>query len=216
MKMLPQVLRNRPRALIGLLVGLCVGVLVTGHGAVVRALIGWDTAVWLYLLLIWIQMGTAQQSNVQALAEREDENAAAVLVAVSIAAIASLVAIVAELATAKNHGHDAWLHYALTGATMLGAWFLIPTMFTLHYARHYYRSERQQPALQFPDKHLKPGYWDLLYFSFTIAVASQTSDVALCSTAVRRTALAQSVLSFFFNLAVLGLSINIAASMVGG
>jgi uncharacterized membrane protein len=56
---------------------------------------------------------------------------------------------------------------------------------------------------------------DFLYFSFTIAVASQTSDVVLRSTAVRRTALAQSVLSFFFNVAVLGLSVNIAAGLVG-
>lgn len=215
-KMLPPVLRNRPRALIGLAVGICVGLLLPFPlRGTVRALIGWDTAVWLYLLLIWIRMGTADQTNVQELAEREDENAATVLMIVSIAAIASLVAIVVELANAKNHA-DAWLNYALTGATMLGAWFLIPTMFTLHYARHYYRSDAQQTALKFPDKHLSPDYWDFLYFSFTIAVASQTSDVALCSRAVRRTALAQSVLSFFFNLAVLGLSVNIAASMVGG
>jgi uncharacterized membrane protein len=89
-------------------------------------------------------------------------------------------------------------------------------MFTLHYARHYYRSTEGEPALRFPDRHLKPDYWDLLYFSFTIAVASQTSDVVVCSKSARKTALAQSVLSFFFNLAVLGLSVNIAASMVGG
>lgn len=161
-------------------------------------------------------MATSRQANVQALAEHKDENATAVLMIVSTATIASLVGIVAELATAQNLGHDAWLHYALTGTTMLGAWFLIPTMFTLHYARHYYQSDEHHPALQFPDKGHKPDYWDLLYFSFTIAVASQTSDVALCSTPVRRTALAQSVLSFFFNLAVLGLNINIAASMIGG
>jgi uncharacterized membrane protein len=217
MNLFPTVLRNRPRVVIGLLAGIAVALLVPLHvRPTVRALIGWDTAVWLYLLLIWIKMARANQSNVQELAEREDENAAAVLVIVSAAAVASLVAIVAELATAKGHTPDAWLHYLLTGATMLGAWFLIPTMFTLHYARHYYQSDSKQPALQFPDRHLRPDYWDLLYFSFTIAVASQTSDVALCSTAVRRTALAQSVLSFFFNLAVLGLSINIAASMVGG
>ena len=219
MTLLPTVLRNRPRALIGLLAGVCVGFLVPlplHAGPAARALIGWDSAVWLYLLLIWIKMARSDQGSVQELAEREDENAATVLMVVSVAAIASLVAIVVELATAKGGGKDAYLHYALTGATMLGAWFLIPTMFTLHYARHYYLSPDKSPALKFPDDALRPDYWDFLYFSFTIAVASQTSDVALCSSAVRRTALAQSVLSFFFNLAVLGLSINIAASMVGG
>ncbi|QSN63430.1 MULTISPECIES: DUF1345 domain-containing protein [unclassified Caballeronia] len=217
MNLIPSVLRTRPRAMIGLLVGFVIAALVPAHvRPAARALIGWDSAVWLYLALIWLQMGTARQSNVQALAEREDENAAAVLVIVSLAAIASLVAIVVELAAAKSLGFRAFPNYLLTGATMLGAWFLIPTMFTLHYARHYYRSPRGDAALRFPDRHLKPDYWDFLYFSFTIAVASQTSDVVLCSTSARRTALAQSVLSFFFNLAVLGLSVNIAASLVGG
>lgn len=214
---LPSVVRNRPRMLIGLMVGCVVAALVPAHfRPTARALIGWDTAVWLYLVLIWLQMATAGQSDVQALAEREDENAAMVLMIVSVAALASIVAIVVELASAKSLGVKAVPHYLLTGATMLGAWFLIPTMFTLHYARHYYQSPDNEPALRFPDKHLKPDYWDFLYFSFTIAVASQTADIALGSTAARRSVLAQSVLSFFFNLAVLGLSINIAASLVGG
>ncbi|SAK60298.1 DUF1345 domain-containing protein [Caballeronia ptereochthonis] len=215
--LLPSVLRNRPRAVIGLLVGGVVAALVPAHARpTARALIGWDSAVWLYLVLIWLRMATAGQTDVQALAEREDENAATVLMIVSIAAVASIVAIVVELASAKSLGFRAVPNYLLTGATMLGAWFLIPTMFTLHYARHYYQSPENDPALRFPDQHLQPGYWDFLYFSFTIAVASQTADIALCSTDARRTALAQSVLSFYFNLAVLGLCVNIAASMVGG
>ena len=217
MNLVPQVLRYRPRAVIALVIGVLVSILVPIQASsIVRGLVGWDTAVWLYLILIWIKMALAGQQQAQELAEREDESAATVLVIVSLAALASVVAIVAELAAVKNVGVGAAvLHYALTGATMLGAWFLIPTMFTLHYARHYYQSDDDDTALLFPDRDLKPGYWDFLYFSFTIAVASQTSDVVLRSTAVRRTALAHSVLSFFFNLAVLGLSVNIAASLVG-
>lgn len=55
-----------------------------------------------------------------------------------------------------------------------------------------------------------------MYFAFTISVAVQTSDVAVRTTAMRATVLGQSVLCFFFNLAILGLSINMAASLVGG
>ncbi|MDR5754816.1 MULTISPECIES: DUF1345 domain-containing protein [unclassified Caballeronia] len=218
MNLIPTVFRYRPRALIALVIGVVAAILAPLPGsAIVRTLLGWDTAVWLYLILIWVKMARARQQQVQELAEREDENAAAVLIIVSLAAIASIVAIVVELSAAKNASVAiAAEHYALTGATMLGAWFLIPTMFTLHYARHYYQSDDNDTALAFPDRQLKPGYWDFLYFSFTIAVASQTADVSLRSTEVRRTALAQSVLSFFFNLAVLGLSVNIAASLVGG
>ena len=214
--MLPNVVRYRPRAVIALIIGVIAAVLVPYDlRPLVRGLIGWDTTVWLYLVLIWIQMSKAHQDDVQKLAVREDENAGMVLLIVSLAAMASIVAIVAELAAAKNMGfRSAFPNYLLTGITMFGAWFLIPTMFTLHYARHYYQSQ-DETSLKFPDSHLKPGYWDFLYFSFTIAVASQTSDVVLRSTEVRRTALAQSVLSFFFNAAVLGLCVNTAAGLLG-
>jgi uncharacterized membrane protein len=214
---LPTVIRYRPRAVIALVIGVIAAILVPYEfRPIVRGLVGWDITVWLYLLLIWIQMARAHQDKVQKLAEREDENAGMVLLIISLAAMASIVAIVVELAAAKNMGfRSAFPNYLLTGITMIGAWFLIPTIFTLHYARHYYRSSSEETSLKFPDADLKPGYWDFLYFSFTIAVASQTSDVVLRSTEVRRTALAQSVLSFFFNAAVLGLCVNTAAGLLG-
>jgi uncharacterized membrane protein len=217
MYLVPQVVRYRPRAVIALVIGVLVALLVPYHlRPIARGLVGWDVTVWLYLLLIWIRMASAHQDQVQELAAREDENAGMVLMIISLAALASLIAIVVELAAAKNLGfRGALFSYLLTGFTMFGAWFLIPTIFTLHYARHYYQSEGEETSLKFPDAHLKPDYWDFLYFSFTIAVASQTSDVVLCSTEVRRAALAQSVLSFFFNAAVIGLCVNTAASLLG-
>ncbi len=217
MYLVPQVVRYRPRAVIALVIGVLVAFLVPYHlRPIARGLVGWDVTVWLYLLLIWIRMARAHQDQVQELAAREDENAGMVLMIISLAALASLIAIVVELAAAKNLGfRGALFSYLLTAFTMFGAWFLIPTIFTLHYARHYYQSEGKETSLKFPDAHLKPDYWDFLYFSFTIAVASQTSDVVLCSSEVRRAALAQSVLSFFFNAAVIGLCVNTAASLLG-
>jgi uncharacterized membrane protein len=79
----------------------------------------------------------------------------------------------------------------------------------------FYRSHANHRPLAFPDAEENPDYWDFLYFSFTIAVAAQTSDVALMSRSMRKVVLAQSILSFVFNAAILGLSINIAASLVG-
>jgi uncharacterized membrane protein len=45
-------------------------------------------------------------------------------------------------------------------------------------------------------------------------VAVQTSDVCVMTRTMRKLVLGQSILSFFFNLAILGLSINIAAGML--
>jgi len=194
-KYYPQTLRNRPRMLIALAVGVVVAILTPQHmRPMVRVLVGWDTTVWSYLVLIWAHMAAADAGRVRDSARRDDENAGVVLFVICLATIASIAAIVLELASAKGTaGASTVWHYALTGLTLMGAWFLIPTIFTQHYARLYYDTDVQETPLLFPDHSLEPNYWDLLYFSFTIAVASQTSDVVLRSRPIRRAALAQSV-----------------------
>jgi uncharacterized membrane protein len=59
-----------------------------------------------------------------------------------------------------------------------------------------------------------PDYYDFLYFSYVIGVACQTADVDITSSPMRRTALVHCVLAFFFNSAVLALTINIAAGLI--
>lgn len=218
MNVYPQVLRTRPQLVTAIVVGIVAGCLVpSAIQAVPRMLIGWNFAVWTYLVLMWLHMAFASDDNVRRNARREDENAGTVLFLICTATVASLLAIVIELGTTKSLGLGSKvLHTVLTGTTLIGAWFLIPTIFTLHYARLYYGSEPDAPALVFPDSELQPNYWDFLYFSFTIAVASQTADISLRGRNARRGVLAQSILSFYFNVAVLGLCVNIAASMVGG
>jgi uncharacterized membrane protein len=216
-KYYPQVFRNRPRMLLGLAMGLAVALIVPRQAHVmVNVLIGWDAAVWSYLVLIWVHMAMVDERGVREFARRDDENAGVVLAVICVATVASIAAIVLELASAKGTaGASTLWHSLLTGFTMIGAWFLIPTIFTMHYARLYYDADAPETALLFPDHKLEPNYWDFLYFSFTIAVASQTSDVVLRSRTIRRGALAQSILSFYFNVAVLGLCVNIAAGLLG-
>lgn len=216
MTLYPQALRNRPVMVGALAVGvLCAALLPFPMRPAARALAAWDCTVWLYLVLTWIRMVRAHHHKVRAIAVREDANATTVLTVICLATVASVAAIAIELATAKGIGLRAGLgHYTVTAATMFGAWFLIPTIFTLHYARLYYGSPAGDRALRFPDRELEPNYWDFLYFSFTLAVASQTADVSLASRPARRAVLAQSLLSFYFNLAVLGLAINVAAGLL--
>jgi uncharacterized membrane protein len=203
----------------GVVIGLLATLLLASQPMrpMIRVLVWWDTAVWSYLVLIWLHMMRADHDQVRAIAAREDENASTVLFIICLATIASIAAIVLELTTTKGTpgATSGASHYVMTGLTLIGAWFLIPTIFTLHYARLYFDSDRHETALLFPDHKLDPNYWDFLYFSFTIAVASQTSDVVLRSRGIRRAALAQSILSFYFNVAVLGLCINLAAGLLG-
>ena len=181
-----------------------------------RALFAWDIAVWGYLALMGWLMVRANKHRVKAMAIREDRSAVTVLVLISLSAMISIGAIVIELSGTKDLASDIRaFKYLFTGLTVLGSLCLVAVVFCFHYALLFYRSPESQRALQFPDGEQMPDFWDFLYFSFTIAVAAQTSDVAVMSRSARKTVLAQSVLSFFFNVAVLGFSINIAASLVG-
>jgi uncharacterized membrane protein len=206
--------RYRRRLWIAALIGIIVACLIpTPLHLLTRVLFGWNLAAWLYMISVWIMMARADGEVVKRIAMREDESTLMVLSVVSLAAILSIVAIVFELGTSKGaHGGPDASHFVFTGATVVASWFLIPTLFTLHYAELFYNSDQKNRALQFPDRDVEPDYWDFLYFSFTIAVASQTSDIALASREMRRAGLAQSVLAFYFNASILALSINIAAS----
>lgn len=209
--------RNRPRLVSAFAAGIATGwLLPSSWDTVTRVLTGWNVAVWSYLLLMGGLMVRASHARVRRIAEQEDEGAVAVLAIMSIAAALSLAAIIFELATLKNSPLGLRLaHYAFTGLTVFGSWCLVAIVFTFHYARAFYKSPPQQRALRFPDDEQNPVYWDFLYLSFTIAVAAQTSDVAIMSRHMRKAVLAQSVLCFIFNAAIFGLSINIAAGVLG-
>ena len=91
----------------------------------------------------------------------------------------------------------------------------------MHYAHEYYFERETSPerapqlrgGLMFPGTE-QPTYVDFLYFAYVIGVACQTADVSTSSAAMRAVALVQGVLAFFFNTAILALTVNIAASFV--
>jgi uncharacterized membrane protein len=212
-----RLIRHRPRLFIATGIGFAIAVLLpTEWPLITRLLTSWNIAVWSYLILMAWLMLRASHARVRKIAEQEDESAALILGVLSIGAVLSLAAITIELATLKDLPAGLRIgRYAFTAATVMGSWFLLGVAFTLHYAHLFYRSACDALPLQFPGKEVNPDYWDFLYFSFTIAVAAQTSDVCVQTRAMRKVVLVQSVLSFLFNVAILGMSINIAASMVG-
>lgn len=214
--MILQFIKRHFRLLLSFALGIVIYLFIpVSWDHLLRFLVGWNVAVWSYIVLMFWLMAHTTAAKVAQLAEQEDEADLAIMVIMSIAAAASLVAIVLELSTLGGLTPlDKIVHYGITIATVLGSWSFVATLFTFHYARLFYRSPENHRALIFPDSDLKPNYWDFLYFSLTIAVAFQTSDVALASRAIRKSALAQSILSFWFNMAILGLSINIAAGLI--
>ncbi len=211
---LPSLPRTHPRLSSAAAIGVVASVLVPAD-LVMRILIGWNAGVWCYLLLMAWLATHATAEKVQQTAQQEDENAGWVLVTVCIAAIASLAAIGFELAGGKQLPPDVrGLHYAFTGLTVVGSWLLTGVIFALHYARLFYLNDGHDAPLRFADGETTPDYWDFLYFSFTISVAVQTSDVGVATKGLRRVVLGHSLIGFLFNTAILGFSINIAAGLM--
>lgn len=207
-------LSARPRLICATLVGLVGGVCAPGEWQWVgRTLVGWNTGVYVYLLLILTMMARADAGRVRTIAARQDETAYVSLVLLSGAALMSLVAIVFELATVRQSVSTHAVHVLLTAITVIGSWVFIPTVFGMHYAHVFYR-DPDHPALRFPDEGVEPNYWEFLYFSFTIAVASQTADVSVASREMRKLVLAQALMSFVFNASILALTINISATLL--
>lgn len=212
------VIRRRPRLTTALAIGVIVMLVVPSDGMLKRFLIGWTSTAWSYLVLIGALLMRASRARTRWVSEQEDPSAPMVLALLSLIAVASLGAIVLELSNARALGlGDRLTHYALAGATVFGSWLMLNVLFTFHYAHLYYRSAPDARPLRFPEgAGVEASYWDFLYFAFTIAVAAQTSDVVVLTTPMRKAVLAQSVLVFLFNLAIIGLSINVAAGLIAG
>jgi len=207
--------RTHPRLSIAALLGVLGGLFIPADDSVRHILNGWNIGVWLYLLMVLQLTLGATTDKVRRTADVEDENAALVLFLVCIAAVASLVAITFQLAASKDlHGPALVLHYLYTGFTVAGSWLLIGTIFSLHYARLFYTNDGGEPLLRFADGERHPDYWDFHYFSFTISVAVQTSDVGVGGREMRRIVLAHSMIGFVFNTAILGFTLNIAAGLL--
>lgn len=132
---------------------------------VTRSLLGWNVAVVAYLLSTAALMLRADHERLRRLATAQAESATTVLVVVVIGAVASLVGIVVELATARQPGGGHAVSSILFAlGTVAGAWLLLPTMFTLTYASAYYR-DGHGTGLKFPDADtaFKPNYSDFLF-----------------------------------------------------
>jgi uncharacterized membrane protein len=184
---------------------------------VTRALIGWNVAAVLYLVLALHMMFRSSHARMRERALLEDEGSKVILVLVIVAALACVGAIVAELSLVKVlHSDLRFAHIGLTVLTLASSWAFTQTMFALHYAHDYYATATHgaHGGLDFPGNE-PPDYGDFLYFALVIGTSAQTADVGISRRPMRRTVMVHCVLAFFFNTTLLALAINIASGYTG-
>jgi uncharacterized membrane protein len=180
-----------------------------------RVLVSWNGGVLLFLALIFIWMSRQTAEQICTKYIEEDESAPFILVVVTIAALLSLAAVLEPLATIKQvSGSLRAAHFALAALTLVDSWVLVAVMFTTHYADKFYSAAEDERPLHFPNTPM-PVFWDFAYFSFTIAAACQTADVATTQADIRRVVVAHSLISFLFNVSILGFAINVTAGLIG-
>ena len=210
-----RIVRARPRLFISALIGAVVAALCPAEWwLATRLLVGWDIGLSLYLVLALRMMAVADVQHIRRRARLQDEGQLVVLALTAVAALASLGAIVALLGSVGGSNRPP-AHLLLAIVTILLSWTFTHIMFALHYAHEFYdENGGKGGGLIFPGNLAEPDYWDFVYFSFVIGMTSQVSDVAITCSPIRHTVSAHGIISFFFNVTILALTVNIAASAI--
>jgi uncharacterized membrane protein len=210
-----RIVRHHPRLAIAAVLGVVVVLLLPGNLRLsTRLLIGWDIGAVLYLVTAIALVQNFDLKRVQVRAEQYDEGGLLVLVLTVAAAVASLAAIVIELGASRGANVSDRLALLLAAGTAVLSWALVHTIFAFHYAHRFYRGPGSRGSgLSFPlSEH--PNYWDFVYFSFVIGMTFQVSDVQVTTTALRRLVIAHGIVSFFFSVAILALTVNLGANLL--
>jgi uncharacterized membrane protein len=175
-------------------------------------LLGWDVAVLIYLAWTWSAVQGLDPEVTAQLAKREDPSTPVADLVVIGAGTAMLAAVGFALAKAgeATGGMKAYL-VTLGLVSVVLSWAVVHTVFALKYARAYY----SEPAggIEFNEDE-PPNYIDFAYYAFTIGMTFQVADTNITSRAVRRTTLHHALLSYLFGTVLLGLVINVVATLL--
>ena len=211
--------QNRPHFFIALIFGVVVASLLawlTSWKWSTILLASWNGSISLYLLHVWKLMRSADHSQMQQQAKKQDESKWVIMLIVLLAITMSLVAILVQLSQLPSGHYEKLGHVALALLTIVSAWLFMHTVFALHYAHDFYMAlsrNEENGGLDFPGTE-HPTYPDFLYFSYIIGTSAQTADVSITNKHMRLLNLFHAVLSFGFNTTILAICINVAAGFL--
>jgi uncharacterized membrane protein len=184
-----------------------------------RTVISFDTGAVIYVVLFCTLISGATAEHAAVLSGRHELSGAITIVAIVLLSFVSVIAVAALLNNLAHAPH--WLNIIHLTTSLLAvvlAWLLAHIFFGLHYMALYYSdtepgdSSPHARGLEFYN-HPNAGYWDFMYFSFTIGMCFGTSDVTITTTAMRRVTLLHAIFSFLFVAAIVGFVVNILSSL---
>lgn len=154
--------------------------------------------------------------------------------------VAVIVAIVSLFILINREGQPDQFDLIITLASVPLGWLTIHMLTAMHYARIYWQktshnshngkqnsgqisgqnsgntpannSENYRGGLQFPGTP-EPVGSDFVYYSYVIGMTAQTSDTNVTTSAMRRTTLRHSIVSFFFNTVLVAAAVNVVVAL---
>ncbi len=170
-------------------------------------MLAFDLAAAVFLVSIVPLLRQDDRDAMRDRAKTNDANRTTLLGLTFLTMLVILVSVAHELG-----GHIDTGGVVLVVSTLVLAWLFTNTVYAMHYAHIFYgdanSSGDDDGGLDFP-KTPEPDYWDFIYYSFTLGMTFQTSDVDTTSGTMRRVSIGQCLAAFVFNLGVLAFTINV-------
>ena len=201
------------RRLVALLVGLVVMVLVvfTTGGWRYAPIFGWIAAACVYLGWTWIVVLPMDADQTREHVGPEDPPGGWITdVIVLSASVASLAGVAHLLAAGSKTGVEKELAAGVGVVSIVAAWGVVHTVFSLRYADVYYSNSAR--GINFNGTE-SPRFVDFFYVAFTIGMTYQVSDTSLETGQFRRIALCQALLSYLFGAVILASTINLVVGL---
>ena len=179
---------------------------------VASILLGWDVAVVIYLVWTGASVWRLDPGQTAQLAKREDPSTPVAELVILGAGTVMLAAVGFALVKAGQTTGGLKAYLVTIGLlSVVLSWTVVHTVFGLRYARAYY----SEPAggINFNEAE-PPNYVDFAYYSFTVGMTFQVADTNITARAIRRTTLHHALLSYLFGAVLLGIVINVVATLL--
>lgn len=185
--------------------------LAVGHTIGWRfAIAGWVVAASVYVGWTRLVLSGMDAERTCRYATREDPTRSVSELITMSASIASLGGVGYVVAAGSRSGTGA-VEAAVVGIlTVAASWFVVHTVFTVHYARLYYSDE--PGGINFHDPQ-PPRFHDFAYLAYTVGMTYQVSDTEIGLTSIRATVLRHALLSYLLGAVVLAVTINLIAGL---
>ena len=202
------------RVITALVIGIIVAIIgLLNHLGNVSILIGWEAAVIIFIVWIWLIIWPMGYERTAVFAQREDPGRVGVDIILILASVASLAAVgnaLFEAHTTSDSGRQLFLTL-ISLFSVVVSWILIHSIYALRYARFYY-SKNFDGSIDFKSNK-QPAYSDFIYVAFTIGMTFQVADTDLTGTDFRKIVFRHALLSYVFGTVIVATTISLIAGL---